>query len=347
MVEFNPKEGDIELEKMYKYPELVKKVDGIRSFVFKNVNTNTVDEFTEFDSVYHLIDTMETLNKEGLRDILKDTPQCDGDYHYEEKNEWTYGTTYPDRVSTMEALMDSKVEDTMWLAIDKLRDSLLKDSDIQRLMELAPSIKKQRKFGSSGDELDIDRVLAGDPEHWQYTTPGRKSNVIRIGVNVAVSCGNKADTFLKMVALASVAADLVVKAGASLEFVLVAFSTSSYESDNDYMKDGKKIGTVRRNISGFLATIKKAEEPFDISRVACLGIPGLFRHYLFCAKTAFGSNTVSYGLGTASKIKPDIYERFGLKHIIEVTHTDQGEQKLFLKNIFSTLAGQEVPEEVY
>ena len=343
MVEFNPKEGDIEFEKKYKYPDLVKKVDGIRSFAFKNVGTNTVDEFTEFDSVYHLIDTIETLNKEGLREILRSTPQCDNsDYHYDDFDEWTYGTTYPNRVATMEALMESKVEDTMWLVIDKLRDSLLQDSEIQRLMELAPSIKKQRKFGNSGDELDIDRVLSGDPEHWQYTTPGKKSNVIRIGVNVAVSCGNKADTFLKMVALASVAADLVVKAGASLEFVLVAFSTESYQNEVEY-----ESGTVKGNVSGFLATIKKAEEPFDISRVACLGIPGLFRHYLFCAKTAFGSNTVRYGLGTAKKVNPDIYERFGLKHIIEVTHTDEGHQKLFLKNIFSTLAGQDVPEEVY
>ena len=225
--------------------------------------------------------------------------------------------------------------------------------EVQRLIDLAPSIKKQRKFGMSGDELCIDRILAGDPHHWQYTTKGRRTNVVRIGLNIAMSCANDADKFLKIVALASVAADLVIKAGCSLEFVLCGLSTHvGTEATNPYVDpDGNKIGNLSRGFSGPLCTIKKAEEPFDLARIACLGIPGLFRHYMFAARTAYFSSQVDDGMGQSHPVSKELYERLGLKHVIGfklVTGSDPDVvtgQKVFLRGIFEEIAGVGVPQE--
>ena len=205
MIEFQPEEGDLVLNKIPKTPHFYNAIDEKRSYVFRD-SENRINEFTEFDSLYHIISTVESLhdNQDLKGYIRNNNPDSENDdYHYSDYHEWTYGTTYPNRLTTMEALLSSKVEDTMWKAIDKLRDSLLKDKDIQRLMELAPTIKKTRKFGMSGDELCIDRVLSGDPQHWQYTTKGKKSNVVRIALNISMSAGNKADSFLKLYVMIS------------------------------------------------------------------------------------------------------------------------------------------------
>jgi len=350
MIEFQPAKGDLVLDKIPKTPQFYNEIDSKRSYVFRD-SKDIIHEFTEFDSLYHIISTVESLhdNQDLKGYIRNNNPDGENDdYRYSENNEWTYGTTYPNRLATMDALLSSKVEDTMWIAIDKLRNSLLKDKDIQRLMELAPTIKKTRKFGMSGDELCIDRVLSGDPQHWQYTTKGRKNNVVRIALNISMSAGNKADSFLKLAAVASVAADLVSKAGAALEFTMIAFSCNVCRDDENPYRDenGNTIGKyTRQSVSGYLAPIKKAEEPFELTRIASLGIPGLFRHYIFCLKTATGSTKPSRGLGSSYTTSPDILNRFGLKHVIELKHSDsQSNQKLFLNDIFSELAGVNVED---
>jgi len=352
MIEFKPKETDLVLDKRPRYPDLHKHLSEVRSIVFKD-DADNIHDFLEFDSLYHFIDTMEEHYRDhSLRSILNDTHSGDnGDFNYSGNSKWTYGSTFKNRVATKEALLTSDVPDTMWKIIDKLRDSLLALEEVQRLIDMAPSIKKQRKFGLSGDELDIDRILAGDPHHWQYTTKGRKTNVVRIGLNIAMSCSNSADKFLKIVALASVAADLVIKAGCSLEFILCGLSTHvGTEHSNPYVDpDGSTIGNLSNGFSGPIMAIKKAEEPFDISRIACLGLPGLFRHYMFVSRTAYFSSQVDSGMGQSHPLSKELYERIGLKHVIGfklVTGDDeQYDQKVFLRGIFDEIAGIKVPQE--
>ena len=128
---------------------------------------------------------------------------------------------------------------------------------------------------------------------------------------------------------------------------MVAFSRNTYrQADNPYVTSkGNKIGEMSKSFSGALATIKKAEEPFSIERVASLGIPGLFRHYIFCLKHAFGSTHPTFGLGNSTQTPSDIYKIFELNHVIEYKHTNStSEQKLFLNKLFKELAGVPVNE---
>lgn len=353
MIEFKPKETDLVLDKRPRIESVHEALEEVQCIVFKDEN-GEIHDFLEFDTVYHLIDSIEAQYKSHeLRNLVSNERNGEEDFYYSGNNKWTYGTTFRNRIETRNALLNSEVPELMWKVIDKLRDSLLAMEEVQRLIDLAPSIKKQRKFGMSGDELCIDRILAGDPHHWQYTTKGRKTNVVRIGLNIAMSCANDADKFLKIVALASVAADLVIKAGCSLEFILCGLSTHvGSEGTNPYKDpDGNTIGNLVRGFSGPICTIKKAEEPFDLSRIACLGIPGLFRHYMFVARTAYFSSQVCSSMGQSHPLSKELYERIGLKHVIGfklVTGPDSEVvigQKVFLRGIFEEIAGVKVPQE--
>lgn len=356
MIEFKPLKTDLILEKRPRWPELHDKLEEVRSIVFKDEEEN-IHDFIEFDSLYHFIDTIEQqYGNAGLRSILNNERSgSNGDFNYSgrssKQSRWTYGTQFTNRIETKEALLSSEVPDTMWKIIDKLRDSLLALEEVKRLLDMAPSIKKLRKFGPSGDDLDIDRILCGDPNHWQYTTKGRKTNIVRIGLNISMSCVNKEDKFLKIVALASVAADLVIKAGCSLEFILCGLSVDVQEEENNpYLNpEGDAIGNLQDGFSGTICPIKKAEEPFDLARVACLGIPGLFRHYMFVARAAYLSSSVTDGMGMSKPVPAEMYERIGLKHVIGyklVTgKNDTIQQKVFLRGIFEEIAGVQVPKE--
>lgn len=356
MIEFKPLKTDLILEKRPRWTDLYNKLEEVRSIVFKDEEGN-INDFIEFDSLYHFIDTIEQQYKnENLRSaLLSERSGANEDFIYsggsKKQRKWTYGTQFTDRIATKEALLSSEVPDTMWKIIDKLRDSLLALEEVKKLLDMAPSIKKLRKFGPSGDDLDIDRVLCGDPNHWQYTTKGRKTNVVRIGLNISMSAYNKEDKFLKIVALASVAADLVIKAGCSLEFILCGLSVDVQEEGNNPYLDpeGDAIGNLGDGFSGSIFTIKKAEEPFDLARIACLGIPGLFRHYMFVARTAYLSSSVTPGMGVSKPVPSEMYERIGLKHVIGyrlVTGKDDTiQQRVFLRGIFEEIAGIQVPKE--
>ena len=135
-------------------PEIIKK-HGLTKDEYDKIH-----DFLEFDTVYHLIDTIEAQYKShDLKNHVLRERDGDDDFHYSGNSKWTYGTTFKNRIATRDALLNSEVPELMWKVIDKLRDSLLAMEEVQRLIDLAPSIKKQRKFGMSGDELCIDRIL--------------------------------------------------------------------------------------------------------------------------------------------------------------------------------------------
>jgi hypothetical protein len=356
MLEFEPLESDVKIERIHALPDLVDKVEGVSEFTFLDKDGN-INAFNEFPSLLHVVKTVENLNENHelservSQSVFPHWRDDDGNkeedygFHYDGEYEWSYGTVYKDRIATRDALLHSSVDPRVWEAMKGLEDSILRDQEVKRLMELAPSTKRMRHFGTSGDDLCIDRVLGGDPRHWSYMSKGMKNNIIRIGINVSVSCMNDEDVFYKMCAIASVAADLVYKADCALEFYATMISRPSYEeSGNPYKdEDGNRLGGVGNGFQGFFIRIKGGEEMFSLSRIACLGIPGLFRHYGFHLKTLFASGKFYNGLGTSVEKPDEVYSRFGLDHVIEYSHADDhGAQVLLLKNIFADLSGMDV-----
>lgn len=338
MFNFNIPEKYSILEKKSYIPEIYNKLSEVKSVVFKD-DTNNINEFVEFDSVYHIVDSIEKLHKEGLIKSLLPSKSANAGsnaYHTDSKfDTWTYGSQYTNRIQTRDALLGSMVSQPMWKTIDDLRKQLMMNPKIQRLMELAPSLKKAKKFAHSGDDLDIDRVLSGDPNHWQYTEPGKQNNIVRIGINLSMSASHNEKAFEIITALCSVAGDLVTKTGLSLE--VVALTCSTHVQDNKENPYGS--GNIETGYSGILSTLKKAEEPFDISRIACIGTPGFFRHYLFICKSGFLSSRDKSGLGRPNPVPKRIYDVLGLEHVIEIKWcSDINQQVLFLSKIFSEIS---------
>lgn len=346
MIEMNLKEGDRFVSNPPFYmPNLIKELENVRTINFVEKDSKALHSFLEFDSLHSMIYQIEEFHKNH------DTPRLVAQSHHNIKvrgnDDWRYGKELLNREKTFEYLDLSLVTEETWKAIDFLRNSLLKDEEINRLMELAPSIKKQRKFGTSGDELDIDRVLAGDPQHWQYSTPGKKSNIVRIFLDTGMSAGNGGDEFIKLTALAAVASDLIVKSGASLEILAGNFSKGVHNSKTIKDLELGDIKITNASYSGSLFYVKKAEESFDINKVASLSAPGLFRHYLFFNKILLGPYRAEGGLGMAIKPSKDFYKKFGFDHVLTLKWTSSdSQQRVFLSNIFKELAGELVPEGV-
>ena len=125
MIEFKPKEEDLILDKRPRIVHLHDALQEVQSIVFKDEG-DRIHDFLEFDTVYHLIDTIEDHYKNyDLRsEILRERGGSD-DFNYSGNYKWTYGTTFKNRIATKDALLNSEVPDLMWKVIDKLRDSLL------------------------------------------------------------------------------------------------------------------------------------------------------------------------------------------------------------------------------
>lgn len=337
MFEFKLKETDKVLEKKPYIPELYNELSEVKTVVYQD-DSNKINEFVEFDSVYHLVNSIENLHEKGL--VKQHLPSKSSNaenhaYRTTGSDTWTYGSTFINREKTKEALLSSLVSESMWEAIDKLREGLMANPKIARLMELAPSLKKARKFAHTGDDLDIDRVLSGDPNHWQYTEPGKQKNIVRIGINLSMSASHDEKAFEVITALCSVAGDLVTKTGLSLEVVGFCCSTHVQTNKNNPYRSGD----IESGYTGVLTTLKKAEEPFDISRIACIGAPGFFRHYMFVAKSGFMSSHDRSGLGRPNPVPQYIYDSLGLENVIEIKWcSDISKQVLFLSKIFAEIA---------
>lgn len=337
MFEFKFKETDKVLEKKPYIPELYNKLSEVKSVVYLD-KYDKINEFVEFDSVHHLVSSVEELHNQGLVQSFLPSRSSNAGvkaYHTNDSDVWTYGSTFTNRIQTRDALLGAMVSQSMWDAIDKLREGLMANPKIARLMELAPSLKKAKKYAHTGDDLDIDRVLSGDPNHWQYTEPGRQTNTVRIGINLSMSASHNEKAFEVITALCSVAGDLVTKTGLSLEVVGLCCSTHvQTNTNNPYSK-----GNIETGYTGVLTTLKKAEEPFDISRIACIGAPGFFRHYMFVVDSGLMSSHDKSGLGRPNPVSKEVYDVLGLENIIEIKWCEDIEkQVLFLSKIFSDIA---------
>lgn len=107
MIEFKPKDTDLILEKRPRWPDIHNNLEEVRSIVFKDEKGN-INDFLEFDSLYHFIDTIEQqYENKGLRKILLDDRSGpNDDFCYSSGSSgtkrdirWTYGTQFFNRRS--------------------------------------------------------------------------------------------------------------------------------------------------------------------------------------------------------------------------------------------------------
>lgn len=283
--------------------------------------------------IIHYDNATEMINHSVTGKITKYLHKRDGDV-------WTFGSEFPDIESTTEALRSGECSSKTLKEISKYRDILLNMDGIEESMRRAVSFKRRRKFSDSGSELDIDRVLSGDPEHWQSMTKGKKENVVRLAVNFSVTNGHTEKQLNQLGALTTVAVDMLQRCGLSVEVLALCIAhgvTKTFEHK-------EKPVEVKKYEQGFTFKLKSASEKLDVSRVACIGIPGLYRSYGFTNWVNFLDGEAESGLGRGMETTKNVKDLLKIKNLIEVRWVKNGKEKAFLSNLLKSVTENQLLE---
>lgn len=248
------------------------------------------------------------------------------------ESEWRYGTEFTDYEMTCNAVLAGDCTDKTRKKVEYYRDIMLNMDGVQESMRRASTHKRKRVFSDFGSELDIDRVLSGDPYHWQRMTKGRQSNSVKIAVNISVSCVHSEEQLHKLAALTSVTADMLQRCGLSVEILGICMAKNITRGD-------------KKREQGFTFKIKSASEKLDLSRVASAGIPGLYRSVGFNTWINSLDGKAHQGLGHSMQTTQNVKDLLDIKHLIEVKWTKFGNEKQFLSNILESLNNKTLIEK--
>jgi hypothetical protein len=283
--------------------------------------------YVEYDSVFHFMETAEAMLADKDISDKRYTRYVSNPFH--KNDEWSLGTEFNTIEKTREALTKGQPAQATIKGIEEMRKKLLENETVKKTMEKGRSLKRQRKFEMDGGELDIDRVMCGDPEYWMKLQLGKKNNIIRIGFNFSMNCGNGEKEFYRLAAVASVMSDLFQVCGYSVEIMAASFTS------------GGVHGNGAPNITGTIMPIKRADEPLDIMRVASIGIPGMLRKYGFAQYVTVHPGEPDYGLGQAQKSDEAFKQHFDINYTVgKGWCPDMNKSVLFVENIFKQLAGE-------
>tara|TARA_X000001388_G_scaffold77170_1_gene76817 strand:+ start:767 stop:1831 length:1065 start_codon:yes stop_codon:yes gene_type:complete len=193
---------------------------------------------------------------------------------YDRDSSWAFGnnkeSNHADKVDKL--LRDGRATKKVQRIIKKtIRDIKLEGIDTM-LTERFESVKRKRVWSDDGSELDIDRVMCGDPNHWVKSKRNGKKRVIRIGVNVSASGGNKEDVFAKNVALAYLASEQLETLGYGVEIMAI---------DSTYSQSNNNLSRYSSDENATTFPLKRSTEPTDINRIGSIGLPSLLRYYGF------------------------------------------------------------------
>jgi hypothetical protein len=305
---------------------------GVKRECFK-LDSSPLYQVIHYSSLRHMIDSVDHgIDKLGWKDIYR---RKHGSLPGEEDT-WAHGDTLRTAKATSEALRHGRAPKKV---VDQMREycqELINLPEAKLLQRIAQTIKRKRLYGISGSELDIDKLMTGNPEHWYAMTKGRKKNVVQIYIKLTLSCGHGEKTFFQLGALAAAACDLITKAGLSVELIGL---------------HGAR-GTCTEHRDGYEMTmipIKGADETLDIGKVCATGSPGLLRYYGFYNEVCLlNTSKASGGLGQVVPIPEDLKKELDVKHLIEASWVSEKEQRLtFLTGLLQSLTTSEKFLEAY
>jgi hypothetical protein len=258
-------------------------------------------EIVTFNSSYELITKMQTCSEDfGMYNSNEHKAKPGGDI-----DSWAYGQL-KNYDTTLEYLSEGKVLDSVLEIATKIYDTLTMQPEIVELFSKAETFKRKRVYQEDGAELCIDRVMAGDPAHWQRMTRGKKMPLIKLGLNLAGSRGEEEEHFNKLSAVCGVVVDILSRSGYSVEL----YSCVS----------GSNI-TSASNKTTVMTRIKAAEEEIDMSRIYSIGCSGFLRCWMFKVYYYILKGDPQYGLGQPISVTEEMKTNLGLDFIIDSSFT--------------------------
>lgn len=276
-------------------------------------------QLAKFESLYEMSDKMCRGYKEGV------FPEKYGKRHGFYGNDfimqdasWHFG-----RLKNLEATreyMEYGLCDQRTLKeVINLRETMLNREEIKELLHLSKTRKRKRVFSECGAELDIDRVMCADPQHWISTTPGKKTNVMRIGVNMSVNGGFQEADIIRIASYGIIACELLSTAGYNVEFNALFIS----DRQTDEVVQG-----------GSVIKLKGADEPLDIQRLCGMSIMGVFRAFDFSVTTDILDGTPDSSYGSARGIGSVVKSMLNYDYIID-SSCSSGELEIAIGNLLN------------
>lgn len=226
-------------------------------------DSSTVDgnfyQYAKFDSPHELITKIQAGFSKG---VFKNSEWAE----HNGENTWAFGGEYPSYKETYDAIeLGMTSEKTVKRALS-FKQRIMEKPEIKELVYTAKTKKKKRVFAESGNELDIDRVLCGDPQHWTKTTSGNEKQVLRIGLKLGAVSTESHEVISNMAAFGIAVCDIISLYGYSTEITALYLPNSV----NAKIKFG-----------GTIVKIKDAYHNIDINNICLIGLPGIFRSFHF------------------------------------------------------------------
>ena len=203
-----------------------------------------------------------------LAALIDDATEAKGDIR-PGRDDWRYGKDWPDEATTRAGLVAGDAPAEALAAYEIIR-AKQEAARLAASEQAAPTRRRRQVWADQGDEIDPDRLNTGHATPWRTTKIGRTAPIVRLGINIALSCFNTPETFADTIARAVSIVDTLTLAGYSIEIIGIHASTVSTHSRRRSIHER---GTVYTWIA------KAADEPLDTLRLLSLSAPGLCRAY--------------------------------------------------------------------
>lgn len=200
------------------------------------------------------------------------------------------------------ALLNEQMTSLQEQVIENMYVQITRLPRYQVMLKKAKTKRRQLVYSDEGSELSIDRVMCGDPEHWQSMTRGAKKPIVKLGMNVNGNCTTPTRRFALVSGATAVMADLLTKSGFSVE--IYTCSTSQYWNTNN------SLTTVS-------CLVKPANADMDIARIASCGIPAFFRRWVWEFREEALQTSKDSGGYSSVPIPKEFREKLGFEQIID------------------------------
>lgn len=258
-------------------------------------------------AIFESLSQMDNQIREARRLNLNDMNNSDTAKYFELESDWAHGD-YETYENVSKAIHEGSVDAKVLQEVEKLRETMLDKTEVKEMKHHAITSRKRRVFSECGSELDIDRVLCGDPEHWSNMTPGKQSKVFKLGANICINAGFSKEEIQKIASWGIVTCELLTMAGFNVEF---------------YGLDICARPTRKTAKAGHIFKLKGAEEKLDIQKISQLGLTSLVRCYGFAVIDSCLDGEVVMGYGRAEGLDDNIKEMLGMDYIIDSESTEE------------------------
>lgn len=139
-------------------------------------------------------------------------------------------------------------------------------AEMDAVPELGQTRRRQMVWADAGDEIDADRLNQQHERPWRSVRIGRARPIVRLGLNVAISCTNNVEEFAHIAARVCAVSDWLNVRGYGTEIVGLASA---------------EFAGRRGSYYAYRFTVKAPTDPLDLEKIGACGCPGLYRGIMF------------------------------------------------------------------